>query len=107
MRRMMLTAAAMLCLGAAGTANAEGGWRYTDFTAPAAAENDRAMEMNQKAPDTGISPANFMTMAAVVNKFGEPDNRAPEVGKPPIARWYYSSYTVYFEYERVIISVFN
>ena len=33
--------------------------------------------------------------------------KLPEVGDPPIIRWIYPSYTVYFEYQYVINSVLN
>ena len=52
-------------------------------------------------------PGNYMSMTTVSSVFGEPDNQAPAVGQPPITRWYYPRYTVYFEHDRVITSVKN
>ncbi|MEM6575694.1 MAG: hypothetical protein AAGB27_05430 [Pseudomonadota bacterium] len=52
-------------------------------------------------------PVNGLTMDEVVQKFGEPANRYGAVGDPPIARWIYDNFTVYFEYQRVIHSVIN
>lgn len=52
-------------------------------------------------------PSNNMTMEMVRTKFGQPNNEAAPVGSPPINRWYYDEYTVYFEFDRVIISVIN
>lgn len=51
------------------------------------------------------APTNSMTMDKVRASFGEPDKIAPAVGDPPITRWQYPEYVVYFEYDRVITSV--
>lgn len=51
------------------------------------------------------TPTNSMTMNKVRASFGEPDKIAPAVGDPPITRWQYPEYVVYFEYDRVITSV--
>ena len=52
-------------------------------------------------------PKRYMSMEQVRGKFGEPVNVIPWVGDPPITRWVYNDYTVYFEYDRVIQSVIN
>ena len=65
-----------------------------------------ALPMQSKSYD-GPVPVNNMTMAAVRSQFGQPSSEAAPVGKPPINRWYYDKYTVYFEFDRVIISVIN
>ena len=58
------------------------------------------------ATDTGIAtPARGMSMNEVAAKFGAPVNKVPAVGKPPISRWEYPGFVVYFEHERVIHSV--
>ncbi len=54
-----------------------------------------------KRPHTGLS------MDQVTAKFGAPDQQLPAVGTPPITRWVYGSFTVYFEGDRVIHSVLN
>ena len=63
------------------------------------------------APEaTGYSvnlPGRGMTMTQVEEKFGPPLEKLPEVGDPPIIRWIYPGYTVYFEYQYVINSVLN
>jgi hypothetical protein len=53
----------------------------------------------------GIAPARGMTMSQVASKFGEPVSKVPAVGKPPISRWEYPSFVVYFERDHVIHSV--
>lgn len=50
-------------------------------------------------------PGRGMTMTAVEEKFGSPDTKYDEVGDPPITRWDYPQFSVYFEYQYVIHSV--
>jgi len=65
------------------------------------------------AVDSGIAvkqsdvatPARGMTMDQVSGKFGAPATKVPAVGKPPISRWEYPGFVVYFEHEHVIHSV--
>ena len=52
-------------------------------------------------------PGRGMTMEQVEAKFGPPRERLPSVGEPPITRWVYDDFTVYFEYEYVIDAVPN
>ena len=52
-------------------------------------------------------PGNGLTMAEVEQRFGTPAERAPAVGEPPITRWTYDDYSVYFEYQLVIESVLH
>ncbi len=51
------------------------------------------------------TPARGMTMDEVSGKFGAPATKVPAVGKPPISRWEYPGFVVYFEHEHVIHSV--
>ena len=51
------------------------------------------------------TPARGMTMDQVATKFGAPVTKVPAVGKPPISRWQYPGFVVYFEHEHVIHSV--
>jgi hypothetical protein len=65
------------------------------------------------AVDNGIAvkesdvatPSRGMTMDQVATKFGTPANKVPAVGNPPISRWEYPGFIVYFEHEHVIHSV--
>lgn len=52
-------------------------------------------------------PGNGMSMAEVERRFGSPAERAPAVGEPPITRWTYDDYSVYFEHDLVIESVLH
>ena len=51
------------------------------------------------------TPARGMTMDQVATKFGAPVSKTPAVGNPPISRWEYPGFVVYFEHEHVIHSV--
>ena len=44
-------------------------------------------------------------MQTVESRFGKPESSYGPVGEPPISRWTYSDYSVYFEYDKVLISV--
>lgn len=50
-------------------------------------------------------PARGMTMDRVEQMFGTPREKIPAVGEPPISRWVYGSFTVYFEHQYVLHSV--
>lgn len=59
--------------------------------------------MSSGSADT--RPTRGMTQTSVQSKFGSPvDVRAP-VGEPPITRWEYKDFVVFFEYDRVIHAV--
>lgn len=51
------------------------------------------------------APSRGMTMSQVASKFGEPVSKVAAVGKPPISRWEYPGFVVYFEHDHVIHSV--
>ncbi len=57
--------------------------------------------MGQVGPDRGV------TKAAVERDFGTPVSKRAAIGDPPISRWVYDGFTVYFEYDRVIHAVSN
>ena len=59
----------------------------------------------QVAPSTVARPARGQTMSAVEARFGAPQTRHDAVGAPPITRWDYASFSVYFEKDRVIDAV--
>lgn len=66
------------------------------------------------APEAAVPshPTRGMTMAQVLKRFGQPEKKmapAPRTAqgplKPPIVRWVYADYIVYFERNRVIHTV--
>lgn len=52
-------------------------------------------------------PTREMTMQQVKAQFGAPDSIKPAVGNPPITRWVYADYTVYFEGNLTLDTVEN
>ena len=78
------------------------------LAAPASAEV-LLLQTIQEAPENSPSglerPKRGLTMLQVESRFGAPEERVTSVGDPPIARWLYPDYTVFFEYDRVIETV--
>ena len=102
----------------------------TLVTSPLWAGNMRLLQFDRNAQDvTGISlsdagrngpvsvmpvqtrisgeqmPVRGMSMEQVESSYGAPLARRAPVGDPPITRWEYQSFIVFFEYKRVIHSV--
>lgn len=50
-------------------------------------------------------PSNGTSSAQVAQRHGQPTTRHPAVGQPPISRWDYPGFSVYFEHDKVIHSV--
>ncbi|MEL7023676.1 MAG: hypothetical protein AAGL69_07985 [Pseudomonadota bacterium] len=63
--------------------------------------NPGAVATDASAPQRG------MTMSRVESGWGQPQTRRAAVGQPPITRWEYNGFTVYFEYDRVIHTVLD
>ena len=73
---------------------------------PAAPLEDTSTPVNGMSKNIS-TPVRGMSMDAVLKEFGEPTTRMEPVGKPPITRWVYDKFTVYFEYNLVLHSVIN
>jgi len=72
------------------------------LAAPAAADVliiDKLEQAPRTLPDRGTS------MEQVQARYGAPVSRSPAVGEPPITRWEYPDFIVYFEHALVIHSV--
>lgn len=50
-------------------------------------------------------PARGTDMVNVRNVFGAPLREHPAVGEPPITRWDYDGYSVFFEHDKVLHTV--
>lgn len=59
-------------------------------------------EIVEKLP---TMPERGTTKDSVRQRLGDPVREVPAVGDPPISRWVYDQFTVYFEYDRVLHSV--
>ncbi|MES9945432.1 hypothetical protein [Candidatus Thiodiazotropha sp. CDECU1] len=52
-------------------------------------------------------PTRSMSMDQVSQRYGQPVTAHPSVGEPPITRWDYGGYSVFFEYDLVLTSVLH
>ncbi len=50
-------------------------------------------------------PRRGSSMAQVEQRFGAPRTRHAAVGQPPITRWDYEGFSVYFEHQHVVHAV--
>jgi hypothetical protein len=74
--------------------------------AVAAADTLRVPVGQQAQSQTEIQrPTNGMSKTRVSELFGEPVNKTPAVGEPPISSWEYPGYVVYFEGNTALHSV--
>lgn len=64
-----------------------------------------AIPVGQQGIDGLSMPSKGLTMDKVRDTFGEPAKALPARGAPPITRWEYENFVVYFEDEHVIHSV--
>ena len=64
------------------------------------------LESIESAPPNTASgvmrPRSGSSMTTVRGGYGEPTSIKGPVGEPPITRWIYDDFTVYFEFDRVI-----
>jgi hypothetical protein len=88
MPKLRILAVLTLLLGGFGIANAE------------------TLETEGMSQDSSVArPKSGVTAQSVEEKFGAPDARIAPVGDPPISRWEYKDFVVFFEYDRVIHTV--
>lgn len=60
----------------------------------------------ESARTTGAErPTRGLSMDSVEARWGAPVSRSPATGTPPITRWDYPSFFVYFEYSHVVHTV--
>ena len=75
--------------------------------APEAMMPESVEPVPEQPSQTLTVPGRGMTKDQVEERFGTPPEKIGAVGEPPISRWVYSGFTVYFEFDRVIHSVSN
>ena len=71
----------------------------------AGASADTLKTSGISAGEDGSRPLRGTTRAQVEAKYGSPVSKRAAVGDPPISRWEYQNFTVYFEHDRVIHAV--
>lgn len=104
----------------AGTTQAAPAAAAPETTAPATTKGDvikapkkKSATKSKTAPSVPVKveeegmPGRGASMSQVEKYFGQPQEKLAPVGNPPITRWVYSNYTVYFERQYVIHSVKN
>lgn len=85
--------------------------RATVVTMPRADDanpGDRSTDDDGNAsqrPAAVDTPPRGMTKARVLARYGAPRTRRAPVGQPPIMRWDYPGYRLYFEYDHVLHAV--
>jgi hypothetical protein len=62
------------------------------------------MEGTMARSDDG-QPSRGMSQESVESKYGSPASVKAPVGEPPISRWEYANFVVFFEYDKVIHTV--
>ncbi|MET0986927.1 MAG: hypothetical protein ABW034_16140 [Steroidobacteraceae bacterium] len=76
------------------------------LAAALAASISRAEELAvPEATAAADRPSRGMSMHTVESRYGEPTKRLEAVGQPPITRWEYPGFVVYFENQMVIHAV--
>lgn len=75
--------------------------------ATTAASADTLLVRRVEREKASALPRQGASMAEVESQYGAPTSKKDAVGKPPIARWMYPAFTVYFEYDHVINAVVN
>lgn len=60
------------------------------------------VDTSENRPDF---PQNGLSQSTVRQQYGEPLKQHPPIGEPPITRWDYQDYTVFFENNLVITAV--
>ena len=92
---MKKSLALMLFLGTTGAAA---------ISLPVSADS-MGVPVGQQGEQSIQTPERGLTKAQVLARFGEPKSRMSAVGEPPITRWVYNGYTVYFDNDYVVHSV--
>jgi hypothetical protein len=65
------------------------------------------LDMNTGDPAAALPdhPARGSTMSQVEARFGAPTTKHAAVGDPPITRWDYPQFSVFFEFDKVLHAV--
>lgn len=77
------------------------------LVAPTAFAEVISISVSRQAPGLADMqrPLNGMSKQEVEAQYGAPQAMDDPVGEPPISKWHYADYVVYFEFDRVIHSV--
>ena len=79
---------------------------YSLGAAGAAVAETNVVDAQVQVRDSSVEkPTRGITMPQVEAKFGAPVSKHDAVGQPPITRWDYAGFSVFFEHDRVIHAV--
>lgn len=73
--------------------------------APACLAEEIIIPVGQQGASGVNLPKKGLSKSEVETAFGSPETQSPAVGQPPISRWEYGAFVVYFEGDVVIHSV--
>jgi hypothetical protein len=100
LRLSYITATGLLLLGLSANLTAE------EINLPVPEESTTQAPIGN--PEFSVQlPGRAMSMETVQSRFGEALEKSTAVGEPPITKWIYPNFTVYFESEFVIHAVVN
>ena len=75
------------------------------FAATLAAAQNLDMAVGEPSAAVAERPARGSNMSSVEAHFGAPITRHAAVGAPPITRWDYAQFSVFFEHDKVLHAV--
>jgi hypothetical protein len=75
------------------------------LTTVSTAYADTLLVKRMNHENAAAMPRRGSTMSSVEAQYGAPMKKYAAVGKPPITRWDYPAFSVYFEYKHVIDAV--
>ena len=75
------------------------------FGSASVAETIAPNNLRQAQAAADNRPVRGMSMETVEARYGPPVSKRDAVGDPPITRWEYADFVVYFEYKYVIHAV--
>ena len=81
------------------------GFLYISLLAAAVQADVLRIPISQQGSVSIKMPTHGDKQAQVIQQFGEPSKRHASVGQPPISRWDYPGFSVYFEQSTVVNSV--
>ncbi|MGB0496549.1 MAG: DUF4179 domain-containing protein [Kangiellaceae bacterium] len=65
------------------------------------------MPVVKNVNESANTPRQGIDMQRVEEKYGAPLEKVAAVGEPPITRWVYPTFTVFFEHDKVLHSVLH
>ena len=80
---------------------------FAGFAQPVTLSADVLLIEEVRQSDRMDVPVNGMTTADVRARYGEPISTDSPIGDPPITRWGYDRWNVYFEYDLVLFTVLH